>query len=85
MCQIFQADLVLLINAIDLFQELTFTSGMVSLSCLQLSDMGSLLGSKLLLHFSKLSQEAILLFFDLSTMTFLLGGQLISVGPVLTL
>ena len=58
---------------------------MFSLTCLQLSDMGSLLGGELLLHFSELSQEAILLFFYFSTMAFLLRRQLFSVRPVLTL
>ena len=72
-----------MINAFDFFQELVFASSMLSLSCLHLSDMGSLVGSELLLHFSKLSQEAILLFFDLSTMTLLLRGKIIPVLPVL--
>ena len=72
-----------MINAFDLFQELVFTSSMLSLSCLHLSNMGSLVGSELLLHFSKLSQKAILLFFDLSAMTLLLRGEIIPVLPVL--
>ena len=72
-----------MINAFDLFQELVLASSMLSLGCLHLGDMGSLVGSELLLHFSKLSQEAILLFFDLSTMTLLLRGKIIPVLPVL--
>ena len=72
--QIVQVDLILLINATDFFLELAFSSGILSLSRLKLSEMCFLLGRKSLLHFFKLSQEAVLLFFCLSSMTLLEVG-----------